>query len=47
MNVLLGSGKKLSFCVSPSRGVKDSKLNLERIKRENIEDIGSENYDYF
>ena len=38
---------KLPFCVKSSSSVKDFKINLERFKKENMEDIGSENEAYF
>ena len=38
---------KLPFCVKSSSSVKDFKINLERFKKDNIEDIGSENEAYF
>ena len=39
--------KKLPFCVKSSSSVNDFKTNLEGFKRDNMEDIGSENEAYF
>ena len=38
---------KLPFCVKSSSSVNDFKTNLEGFKRDNMEDIGSENEAYF
>ena len=38
---------KRPFGVKSSNSVKDFKINLERFKKENVEDIGSENEAYF
>ena len=38
---------KLPFCVKSSSSVKDFKINLERFKKENMEDIGSLSEAYF